>query len=303
MTMANESDLGFFTLLARQGSLTATARELGVTPGAVSKRLQHLERRLGVRLVQRTTRSMSLTQEGETYLGHAQRILADIDAAEASIATAHHQPRGLLRVNATFGFGRAHLVPAMTAFARQYPDVQLQLQLTDEPLDLADQAFDLGIRVAPLADTILVARRIAPNRKLLLASPGYLAAHGTPDKPADLALHQCLVIRENHDAYALWRLGSGRLARTVRVQGALSSNDGEAVRQWALAGLGIIMRSEWDVAADVKAGRLVEVLPAWKPAPADIFAVYPERERVPAKVKTFVDFLCTTLGDVPPWRR
>lgn len=300
--MANESDLAFFALLARQGSLTATAREQGVTPGAVSKRLNYLETRLGVRLVQRTTRSMSLTQEGETYLAHAQRILADIETAEQSIATTRQQPQGLLRINATFGFGRKHIVPAIAAFARLHPGVQVQLQLTDQPMDLADNAFDLGIRIAPLADTNLIARRIAPNRKILLASPAYLQASGHPLKPADLTTHQCLVIRENNSAYALWRLGSGRLARTVRVKGALSSNDGEAVHQWALDGLGIIMRSEWDVSADLKAGRLVEVLPDWKAAPADIFAVYPERHHVSAKVRAFIDFLTERLGDTPPWR-
>jgi DNA-binding transcriptional LysR family regulator len=169
-------------------------------------------------------------------------------------------------------------------------------------MDLADNAFDLGIRIAPLADTNLIARRIAPNRKILLASPTYLQASGHPLKPADLTTHQCLVIRENNSAYALWRLGSGRLARTVRVKGALSSNDGEAVHQWALDGLGIIMRSEWDVSADLKAGRLVEVLPDWKAAPADIFAVYPERHHVSAKVRAFIDFLTERLGDTPPWR-
>lgn len=301
--MAAESDLAFFALLARQGSLTATAREQGVTPGAVSKRLNQLETRLGVRLVQRTTRSMSLTQEGETYLSHAQRILAQIDAAEQSLAPTRVVPSGMLRVNATFGFGRRHVVPALADFCRANPGVQSQLQLTDQPLDLADQGLDLGIRIAPLADTNLIARRIAPNRKILLASPAYLARHGAPGKPADLAQHECLVIRENASAYALWRLGSGRLARTVRVKGALSCNDGEAVHRWALDGLGIILRSEWDVAADMHAGKLVEVLPDWAPPPADIFAVYPERQQVPAKVRAFVEFLIARLGDTPPWRR
>jgi LysR family transcriptional activator of dmlA len=301
--MSADSDLAFFVLLARQGSLTATAREQGVTPGAVSKHLAQLETRLGVRLVQRTTRSMSLTEEGEAYLGHAQRILADIEAAEHEVGAARRRPRGTLRVNATFGFGRRYIVPAVAAFVRRHAEISVQLQLTDQPMDLTESAYDLGIRLGELGDTAMIARRLAPNRKYLLASPRYLERFGTPAKPADLPAHQCLLIRENTRAYALWRLGSGRSATTVRVGGQLSSNDGEAVHQWALAGHGIIIRSEWDVAADLRSGKLEEVLPQWPPAPADVYAVYPERHKLSARVRVFIDFLGEYFGDVPPWRR
>lgn len=285
------SDLAFFSLLVKHGNLSAAARELGLTPPAVSTRLANLERRLGVRLLNRTTRRVSVTQEGELYLAEGGRILADLEALERNVASARAQPRGLLRLNATFGFGRAHIVPAVADFVRQYPDVEVQMRLTDRPVSLLDEGFDVAVRFGEIPDARLTARKIASNRRLLCASPQYLAAHGEPRAPGDLQRHRCIVVRENDVAYGTWHLRAGQRVETVKVRGPLSSNDGQSALEWALAGHGIVMRSEWETAAYLRSGRLRQVLPDWDTPPADIHALYPERLNLPAKTVAFVDFL------------
>lgn len=285
------SDLAFFALLLKQGSLAAVARELGVTPPVVTKRLSSLEKRLGARLLNRTTRRMSVTHEGEVYLTNGARILADIEELELTVASSRAVPKGLLRVNATFGFGRKHIAPAVSDFAKRYPEVEVQLQMTERPMNLADMAFDVGIRIGELPDARITARKIASNRRLLCASPIYLEKAGTPSVPHDLQRHDCIVIRENDAAYGVWHLSNGRKQETVKVRGTLSTNDGEAALGWALDGHGIIMRSQWDAAAYLRSGRLCPVLEDWSLPGADIFAVYPERLNLSAKVSAFVNFL------------
>ncbi|WP_286891938.1 LysR family transcriptional regulator [Achromobacter sp. UBA2119] len=285
------SDLAFFSLVVKHGNLSATARELGLTPPAISTRLAKLEQRLGVRLLNRTTRRDSVTQEGELYLAEGARILADLQALERSVSSARAQPQGLLRLNATFGFGRAHIVPAVSDFCRQFPDVEVQMRLTDRPLNLIEEGFDVAVRFGDLPDARLTARRIASNRRLLCASPRYLEIHGEPRAPGDLQRHRCIVVRENDVAYGTWRLESGARAETVKVRGPVSSNDGQSALEWALDGHGIVMRSEWETAAHLRAGRLQEVLTDWRTPPADIHALYPDRLNLPAKTLAFVDFL------------
>ncbi|HCN89196.1 MAG TPA: LysR family transcriptional regulator [Oxalobacteraceae bacterium] len=285
------SDLAFFSLLLKQGSLAAVARELGVTPPVVTKRLSSVEKRLGVRLLNRTTRRMSLTHEGEVYLTNGARILADIEELELTVASSRAIPKGLLRVNATFGFGRKHIAPAVSDFAKQYPEVEVQLQMTERPMNLADMAFDVGVRIGELPDARMTARKIASNRRVLCAAPVYLGKAGAPSRPHDLQGHDCIVIRENDAAYGIWHLSSGHKKETVKVRGALSTNDGEAALGWALDGHGIIMRSEWDAAPYLRSGRLSPVLADWSLPGADIFAVYPERLNLSAKVSAFVNFL------------
>ncbi len=285
------SDLAFFSLVVKHGNLSATARELGLTPPAVSTRLAKLEQRLGVRLLNRTTRRVSVTQEGELYLAEGTRILADLQALERSVSSARAQPQGLLRLNATFGFGRAHIVPAVSDFCRQYPDVEVQMRLTDRPLNLIEENVDVAVRFGDLPDARLTARKIASNRRLLCASPRYLDVHGEPRAPGDLQRHRCIVVRENDVAYGTWRLESGARTETVKVRGTVSSNDGQSALEWALDGHGIVMRSEWETAAHLRAGRLREVLADWRTPPADIHALYPERLNLPAKTLAFVDFL------------
>jgi DNA-binding transcriptional LysR family regulator len=293
------SELGFFYQLARSGSLTATARELNLTPPAISKRLTQLEARLGVRLLNRTTRKVSLTEEGELYYREAARILSDIEQLEQTVTSRRAVPRGLVRVNATFGFGHRYLAPAISQFVRQYPEVRVQLQLTDKPINLADEGYDVGIRLGKLEDARLIARRIAPNRQLLVAAPSYLKRRGVPGHPAELARHDCLVIREN-DAYGAWKFTRKAETETVRVSGTLASNNGEVVRNWGLEGHGIMLRSEWDLAEHLRRGKLVEILPEWRAPDADIHAVFPQRLHLSAKVRVLIDFLVENFT-APPW--
>jgi DNA-binding transcriptional LysR family regulator len=295
--MADTTDLGFFTLLARQPSLAAAAQALGVTPPAVSRHLAALEKRLGVRLLNRTTRRLSLTPEGERYLEDGEQILRDIESLERSLAASRATPRGLLRINATFGFGRRHLAPLVSQFAKSWPDVEIVLQLTDRPLDLTEHAMDIGIRFGAPPDARILARKIASNRRLLCAAPAYLAHHGHPAQPRDLLNHACIVIRENNAAFNNWQLTDGKQQTMVKVRGPLSTNHGEIAVDWALAGHGIILRSEWDVAAYLRTGQLVRILDPWVGSAADIHALYPQRHHLTATVRVFLDFLAEHFAD------
>ncbi len=294
------ADLGFFSVLAGAGSLSAAARELGITTPAVSKHLALMESRVGLSLVNRTTRRMGLTPEGELYLAHARRILGEIDDMAQLLGVARATPQGLLRVNATLGFGRSHVAPLVSRFARLHPEVEVQLQLSVNPPPLTDDAFDVCLRFGAPPDARVIARRIAPNRRLLCASPVYLARHGTPEVPDDLSRHQCIGIRQGELAYGVWRLssGRGRAARTesVRTRGRLTTNDGGIAVQWALDGHGIVMRAEWDVEVYLRRGRLVQVLPQYTTPDADIHAVYPQRHQLSARVRAFVDFVAASFA-------
>lgn len=290
------SELAFFALLAKKASLSAAARELNITPPAATKRLAQMEQRLGVRLVNRTTRTLSLTAEGELYLAHATSILAQIREMEEQVTSSRGAPRGLLRVNATLGFGRTTIAPLISAFAKQYPDVEVQLQLTDRPINLVEEAFDLGIRFGELPDTRLSARKVMSNRRFLCASPAYLKKHGQPQAPDDLTRHNCILHLQNDDLHGVWRLTRGRKTETVKVSGSLSSNDGDVVLNWALDGHGILLRSEWDLAKYLESGRLQQVLKEYRPAPADLFVFYPSRRNLPTRVRAFIDFLAAALN-------
>jgi len=285
------SEMAFFSLLARCGSFSATARELDVTTPAISKRLAQMEARLGVQLLNRTTRRISPTPEGEIYLSHARRILAEIDDMEQLVSSAVAAPKGLLRVNATLGFGRSHIAPLISDFVKLHPDMQVQLQLTVNPPPVSDDAFDVCVRFGEPPDARVIARKLAPNRRLLCAAPAYLVRHGTPKVPHDLIQHNCIGIRQGDEAYGIWRLSSGKRTETVKVRGNLSTSDGEIAVNWALAGHGIVMRAEWDVARYLRSGRLRQVLENYQTPPADIHAVYPQRHQVSARVRAFVDFL------------
>lgn len=294
------SEMAFFSLLARLGSLSGAAREQGVSTAAASKRLAQMESRLGVRLVSRTTRRLHLTAEGETYLRHARRILAEIDAMEQLVADMQSTPQGLLRVNATLGFGRSHIAPLVPAFVRRYPQIQLQLQLSVQPPPLADDGFDVCIRFGEPPDARVIARRLAPNRRLLCAAPAYLARRGTPARPADLQQHDCIDIRQGDDAHGVWRFAGARKHESVRLRNHLATNDGEIAVNWALAGMGIVMRAEWDVARYLRSGRLVQVLQDWQTPPADIHAVYPQRHAATTRVRAFVDFVAEHFSAFTP---
>jgi DNA-binding transcriptional LysR family regulator len=291
MKIETASELEFFVLLARHSSLSAAARALDITPPAASKRLAQMEQRLGVQLVQRTTRSISLTSEGETYLRHAARILAEIREMEDAVSLGRTGPRGLLRVNATLGFGRTTIAPLISQFVKRHPDVEVQVEVTDRPVDLVESGFDLAIRFGALPDRRLNARRIMSNRRFLCASPKYLERHGTPKTLADLAKHRCIIHRQNDDAYGIWRFVHKDHTEVIKVHGSLSSNDGDIVLGWALDGHGILIRSEWDAAKYLDSGRLRVVLPEFQLPSADLFVYYAGRANQPVRTRAFIDFL------------
>jgi DNA-binding transcriptional LysR family regulator len=294
------SDLGFFATLAASGSLTAAAREMGISTPAVSKRLSQMEARLGLLLVTRTTRRMHMTPEGELYLEHARRILNEIDELSKLLGGTKITPKGLLRVNATLGFGRREVAPVISKFVRKYPQVEVQLQLSVTPPLMADDAFDVCVRFGEPPDSRVIARRLAPNRRVLCAAPSYLERHAPPKTPRELLNHNCIGIRQGDDAHGVWRLSSGRAGsrrtESIRVRGNLSTNDGEIAVKWALEGHGILMRAQWDIVSHLRSGRLSQVLPNFDTPDADIFAVYPQRHQHSTRVRAFVDFLAEGLS-------
>jgi DNA-binding transcriptional LysR family regulator len=289
--MDSFSDLAFFALVAKRGSLAAAAQELGITPPAASKRLAAIEGRLGVRLMQRTTRRLSLTAEGETYLVDGARVLEDLEQLERTVAGGRATPRGLLRVSATLGFGRRHIAPVLSRFARAHPEVETQLHLSDRPVNVVEQGFDLRIHLGELPDARLSTRLLACNRRVLCASPKYLRRAGVPTSPRELAQHACLFIREADETFGRWQLRKGAQLETVKVRGPLSSNDGESALGWALDGHGLLLRSQWEVAPYLGSGRLQPVLPDWQLPPADIHAVFATRSQLAAKTRALIDFL------------
>ncbi|MCS6995649.1 MAG: LysR family transcriptional regulator [Casimicrobiaceae bacterium] len=295
-------DLAFFSTLVRSGSLSAAARELGVSTAAVSKRLTQMEARLGLGLINRTTRRMSLTPEGETYLEHARRILAELEDLEHLLLGSQVEPQGLLRVNATLGFGRSRIAPLLSAFVRRYPRVDIQLQLSVNPPPIAEDAFDVCFRFGPPPDSRAIARFVAPNRRILVASPSYLKKHGEPRTPHDLVRHNCIGIRQGDEPYGVWRFvharrkEHGEAIESVKIRGNLTTNDGEVAVNWALDGHGIVLRAEWDVTRYLRSGRLVQVLAGYSTPDADIYAVYPQRHKSSTRVRALVDFVSAALG-------
>ena len=295
------ADLGFFSVLVQCGSLTAAARELGLTTPAVSKRLSHIETRLGTTLVNRTTRRMGLTPEGEIYLEHARRILGDMEQMESQLLGLAQAPQGTLRVNATLGFGRSHIAPLLSQFVRQHPKVDVQLQLSVNPPPLTDDVYDVCFRFGPPPDSRGIARFIASNRRVVVASPAYLKRHGAPVAPRDLVKHNCIGIRQGDEVYGQWRFSPLRAGRkpeqseTVKIRGNLTTNDGGIAVNWALEGHGILLRAEWDVARYLATGRLVQVLEGYASPDADIYAVYAQQHRSSVRVKALVDFVAASF--------
>ena len=303
--MSPLDDLAFFQQLARAGSLTATARELGLSLSAVSKRLKQLEGRLGVVLAARTTRRLTLTAEGERYLARGALILDELDELENDLGdTASQALGGRLRVNATFGFGRRHVAPLLSDFCSAHPGIESWLELTNFPLNLSDHGFDVGIRIGEPPDSRLVARRILTNRRVLCASPSYIAGMPALITPADLTQHRCLVIRENDSDFPLWRFercdapGTGQ---SVKVSGRLASNDGEVITRLALDGHGVMLRSWWDVNEHLASGALIPLLPGWQGVRADFYAVFEHRRHLPRRISAFIDYLQQAMaGRIPP---
>ena len=295
------ADLGFFVSLVNSGSLSGAAREQGISTAAVSRHLSQMEARLGFALLNRTSRRMGLTPEGELYLDYARKIQGDIDDLADRLRGASAAPQGLLRVNATLGFGRSHIAPLMSEFCKRHPKVDIQLQLSVNPPPSADDAYDVCFRFGNPPDSRAIAKFIAPNRRLMAASPEYLQKHGTPQTPEDLKRHNCIGIRQGDEAYGVWRFltvkGKGKNKKTetvsVKVRGNLTTNDGGIAVNWALDGHGILLRAEWDIQKYLASGQLVALLEDYKSPDADIYAIYAERHRSSVRVKTLVDFVAS----------
>lgn len=284
--MTRPSDFAFFRLLARSASLTDAARSLSMTPSAVSRRLGAIETRLGVQLVLRNTRSMRLTPEGERYLEAAEAILAETERLEADIAL---RPLGRLRICASFGFGRTHIAPVVADFARANPDVRVDLTLTDRPVSIIEEGFDVGIHLGVPHDSRLRARKLLANDRILCASPAYLETHGRPLLPSDLARHRLIEIAEDENTVGRWTLTHRKTKKVVNLAAVpvLRSNSGSAALDWCLAGLGIVLRSRWHAAAPLADGRLEEVLPDWH-MPADVYAYFAAK-KPSAQLRAFLD--------------
>ncbi|MBV8247920.1 MAG: LysR family transcriptional regulator [Comamonas sp.] len=283
-------DLRVFLCVVRRASFAAAAQELGASPAYVSKRLRLLEEELGVKLLHRTTRRVTVTEDGERVFHWAQRILDDIDHLVQEVSTAAGEVRGLLRVSSSFGFGRNVVAPAMSQLVAQHPGLQVRLEVFDRLVDVAAEGIDLDVRVGDEIAPHLIARRLAANHRVLCAAPAYLARKGQPRSIDELCAHDCLVIKERDHPFGVWKLRAGAEERTLKVTGPLSANNGEMAAQWALDGHGVVLRSIWDVQADLDAGRLVQLLPAWTQE-ANIWAVYPGRLGRSAKVRVAVEFL------------
>lgn len=283
-------DLRVFAAVVRKSSFGAAATELGTSPAYVSKRIRLLEQDLQVKLLHRTTRRVAVTEEGERVFHWAQRILDDMEQLLQEVAITRSAPRGLLRVSSSFGFGRQIVAPALSRLVEQHPGLQVRLEVFDRLVDVAGEGFDLDVRVGDEIAPHLIARRLADNHRVLCAAPAYLQRKGAPRTVADLAAHDCLVIKERDHPFGVWRLRSGAQEESVKVRGPLSANNGEMAVQWAVDGRGIVLRSLWDVGAQLQAGRLVQVLPQWRQE-ANVWAVYPTRLERSAKVRVCVEFL------------
>lgn len=296
--MTNIADLEIFARVVSAGSLSGAGRELGLSPAVVSKRLRKLEDRLGTRLLQRTTRQVALTEAGQGFYERVVAIIAGIEEAESYVTRRSTQPRGTLKISAPTSFARMHIAPHLGAFMRENADLSINLVLTDEFVDIVGEGFDLAIRIAELSDSSLVARRLAPVERVLVAAPTYLAANGTPQSIEDLDRHVCLA-QHNNEA---WRLEGPQGPFVYRAEGPLQTNSSEVLREAAIAGIGIALRSTWDIGEEIATGRLQRVLPDFSASRnVAIHAVYPSRRFLPAKVRLFIDYLAALYGPVPYW--
>jgi DNA-binding transcriptional LysR family regulator len=292
--------MGAFTKVVAAGSYAEAARQLGLTRSAVSKAVMEIEALLGARLLDRTTRKVTPTEAGRAYYERCVAILAAVEETEAQIARLHDEPRGVLKVNAPMSFGTRYLGAAVAAFMARYPDLTVECTLNDRFIDPLEEGVDVTIRIGALADSSLVARRLAPARRVLVAAPAYLARAGVPAAPADLARHRCLTY--GHTTHQQrWQLTQGGETITVPVGSALCSNNGDVLREAALAGNGIAALPTFIVGPDVKAGRLVLVLADHPPPALAIHALYAPNRYLAAKTRVFIDFLVARFGGVPEW--
>jgi DNA-binding transcriptional LysR family regulator len=290
-----------FVAVATKGSLTASALAEGVAPAVIGRRIDGLEERLGVKLLLRTTRRITLTHEGSAYLEDCQRLLADLASAEASVSAGGVKASGHLRVTAPAGFGRRHVAPLVPGFIAAHPDVSISLNLSDRVVDIVNEGYDCAVRVGEMPDSNLVSARLADNRRLCVATPAYLARAGTPAAPAELARHACLTLSSDASQTRGWAfMVDGELTH-LRPSGPLDCSDGQVLHQWCLQGLGIAWRSTWEVEGDIAGGRLVEVLQQHAAPPNGIYAVFTQRKHLPLRVRLWIDHIKLRFGDPTYW--
>jgi DNA-binding transcriptional LysR family regulator len=291
-----------FVSVAAKGSLTAAAKAEGVAPAVIGRRIDALEARLGVKLLLRTTRRLTLTHEGNAFLEDCQRLLVDLANAEASVSAGGVKASGYLRITAPAGFGRRHVAPLVPHFMALQPDVKLSLNLSDRVVDIVNEGYDCAVRVGDLPDSSLVSVRLADNRRQCVATPAYLKRAGTPKNPAELARHECLTLSSDASQTRGWAFAVDGAVTHLRPSGRLDCSDGQVLHDWCLAGLGIAWRSNWEVEAELAAGQLVSVLDDFAAPPSGIFALFPQAKHMPLRARLWIDFLKQSYGDAAYWR-
>ena len=290
-----------FVAIVARGSLTAAAQAEGVAPAVIGRRLDALEERLGVKLLLRTTRRLSLTHEGSAFLEDCQRLLGELANAEASVSAGGVKASGHLRITAPAGFGRRHVATLVPGFLAQHPEVSLSLNLADRVIDIVHEGYDCAIRVGDLPDSSLVSVRLADNRRLCVAAPSYLAARGAPGSPQELEQHDCLTLSSEASQTRGWAFRCAGQVLHLRPRGLLDCSDGQVLHAWCLAGLGIAWRSAWEVRQDLREGRLVELLGEFAAPPNGVYAVFPHARHLPLRVRLWIDFLKHNWGDPEYW--
>ena len=300
--MGQFRQISTFVDVVARGSLSASARAEGIAPAMIGRRLDALEARLGVKLLQRTTRKLVLTNEGAAFLEDCQRILAELEEAESAVAERSAKASGHLLVSAPAGFGRQHVAPLLPSFLAEHREVTVNLNLNDRLVDVVGEGVDVAIRIASLSDSSLVGMKLADNQRVLVASPAYLKRHGTPRTLADLAKHNCLPI-SSEGSQRGWTFRENGKSVTLKVAGNMVCNDGAVLHDWALAGKGLAWRSMWEVSAEIDAGKLKTVLDQYAAPGNDIYAVFAQRRHLPLRIRAFVDFLRHTYAQPGYWRK
>ena len=291
-----------FVAVAAKGSLTAAAHAEGVAPAVVGRRIDALEQRLGVKLLLRTTRRITLTHEGSAFLEDCQRLLADLANAEASVSAGGVKASGFLRLTAPAGFGRRHVAPLMPAFLARHPDVKLSLNLSDRVVDIVNEGFDCAVRVGDMPDSSLISIRLADNRRRCVAAPSYLQRAGVPQQPAELGRHECLTLSSDASQTRGWAFLVDGAVTHLRPAGRIDCSDGQVLHAWCRQGLGLAWRSTWEVENDIATGTLVPVLEAFAAPSNGIYAVVPQAKHLPLRVRLWIDFLKHHYGDANYWR-
>ena len=300
--MAKLKQIESFVAVATKGSLTAAANAEGVAPAVIGRRIDALEARLGVKLMVRTTRRITLTHEGSAFLEDCQRLLTDWASAEASVSAGGVKASGYLRITSPAGFGRRHVAPLVPRFLALHPEVNVSLNLSDRVVDIVNESFDCAVRVGDLPDSSLVSVRLSDNRRLCVATPAYLKRAGTPQHPSELTRHECLTLSSDASQTRGWAFNVDGEVIHLRPSGRLDCTDGQVLHDWCLAGLGIAWRSTWEVEHEVASGQLVSVLDEFAAPPNGIYAVFPHAKHLALRVRLWIDFLKHSYGDPMYWR-